>query len=85
MLQPLLFRTKPLKQRKPALERGRAFCYTVHMSRHLFKMLFGLVGMGLFGIICLVIINLYHKQATVEANVPAIPEGREAPCPRPAC
>lgn len=26
-------------------------------------MLLGLIGMGVFGLICLVVINLYHKQS----------------------
>ena len=48
------------------------------MSRHLIKMLVGLVGMGIFGLICLFIINLYQKQGTSQAQIPVTPTASSA-------
>jgi hypothetical protein len=35
-------------------------------SRHLIKMLIGLIGMGLVGIICLFLIDMYQKQTNTK-------------------
>ena len=41
-------------------------------SRHLIKMLIGLAGMALFGLICLFVVTLYQKEnTTASAGTPS--------------
>ncbi len=41
-------------------------------------MLLGLVGMGLFGIISLILINLYYKETTTDVNASVEPMASQA-------
>jgi hypothetical protein len=48
-------------------------------------MLLGLIGMGIFGIICLILINLYHKE-TVTGGINSLPPTATArECGRSSC
>lgn len=40
------------------------------INRHFFRMLIGLICMGLFGLIGLFFINNYQKDTGAEANIP---------------